>query len=72
MRPYIVIFACLLIVSISSCKRDFDCSCVTRGARTEYVEQVRAENKDEAFKKCADYQGNVNVTSSPGVDCELK
>ena len=71
MRPYVLFSACVLLVSITSCKRDFDCHCTTRGTRSEYVQNVRAENKDDADKKCADYMGNINEVSLPGVDCEL-
>ncbi len=71
MRLYVIIPACLLLLSVSSCKRDFDCHCVSRGTRSEYVEKVHAENKDEATKKCAAYMGNINEVTLPGVDCDL-
>ncbi|MCD6063624.1 MAG: hypothetical protein K0R82_1535 [Flavipsychrobacter sp.] len=71
MRPYVIIPACLLLLVISSCKRDFDCHCVSRGTRTEYIQTVKAENKDEATKDCAAYMGNINEVTLPGVDCEI-
>jgi hypothetical protein len=71
MRPYLIIFSCILLVSVSSCKRDFDCKCTTRGARTEYVETIKAENKDAAHRDCAAYMNNINQVSLPGVDCHL-
>ena len=71
MRLTVIIPACLLLLTISSCKRDFDCHCTTRGTRSEYVEGVRAENKEDAQRKCDDYQLNINSVTQPGIDCEL-
>ena len=50
---------------------DFECHCTTRGTRREYVEGVRAENNEDAQRKCDDYQLNINSVTQPGIDCEL-
>lgn len=72
MKLYITIASLFLVVAASSCSKKYDCTCTTRGTQSTYVQEITAENGDEARDKCVDYQDGTNKVSLPGVDCEIQ
>jgi hypothetical protein len=72
MKKYFTPF-CLLatLLFVTSCDKTYDCACTSRTNKSDYVESIKAKNKDEGRKKCLELMDRTNATSYPGIDCDL-
>jgi len=73
MKLHVTIAALLLaLLGTTSCTKTYDCTCNVRGTQSTYVQEITAQNGDDARDECVDYQDNLNATTIPGVDCDIQ
>jgi hypothetical protein len=71
MKLYITLASLVLVITGTSCSKTYDCTCMTRGTQSTYIQEISAQNGDDARDKCVDYQDETNRVSFPGVDCAI-
>ncbi len=69
----ITVFGILALATVTSCKKDYTCTCTTvvSAVSTDYKHDIHNSNYADAKKSCQNYEDQANSGLPGGTTCHL-